>query len=226
MRAGLAFRLFLGVLLVYLILSPGRIGGSDTTEMLRLTESLLEGGVAVEPVPGWSWPGADGRFYSRYGLGYPLALAPFCWLGEKAGALVGRFPPRYVARFAASLVNPLLAAGSVALLFLVLSDLGFSRRRSAVLAGAFGFSTSVLVHSKEGMSEPAAMLCLLLAYLSVRRGALRDRPAWTGLGAAAAGAAVLTRPMMVLVPVALAVLFLTVRRWAARPVDQIGRAHV
>src|ERR1035437_6248178 len=72
-------------LVLYLLLSPGRVGGSDTTEMLRLAESLKRGSVAIEPVPGWSFQGPDGRHFSRYGLGYPILLAPFLAAGG-AGA--------------------------------------------------------------------------------------------------------------------------------------------
>jgi hypothetical protein len=148
-------------LVLYLLLSPGRVGGSDTTEMLRLAESLKRGSVAIEPVPGWSFQGPDGRHFSRYGLGYPILLAPFLAAGEAVARVVARFPPYYYSRLAASVVNPLLTAATAALLLRLLLAIGFSRRRSLLTALLWAFGSVAFVQTKEGLSEPTATFFLV-----------------------------------------------------------------
>jgi hypothetical protein len=183
-------------LVLYLLLSPGRVGGSDTTEMLRLAESLKRGSVAIEPVPGWSFQGPDGRHFSRYGLGYPILLAPFLAAGEAVARVVARFPPYYYSRLAASVVNPLLTAATAALLLRLLLSIGFSRRRSLLTALLWAFGSVAFVQTKEGLSEPTATFFLVAAAVAFRQAVLEDTPRAAVLGSAALSAAVLTRPLV------------------------------
>src|SRR5450759_4654540 len=179
-------------LALYLLLPPGRAGGSDTTELLRLAEPLKRGPVAVEPVPGWSFQGPDGRHFSRYGLGYPILLAPFLAAGEAVARLVAKFPPYYYSRLAASVVNPLLTAATAALLVRLLLAIGFSRRRSLLAALLWAFGSVAFVQTKEGLSEPTATFFLMAAAVAFRRAVLEDTPRAAVLGSAALSAAVLT----------------------------------
>jgi hypothetical protein len=207
---------FFGLCLaIYVLLSPGRIGGSDATEMLRLADAIRSGTVAVDPVPGWSFPGPDGRWYSRYGLVYPLFLTPFMAAGEVAALFVGRYPVYYFTRFAASLVNPILVAGTAALLLRLLLQLGFSRRRSLASASLFAFGSISFVHTKDGVSEPAAGLLLLLAYVLVREGTEAGRPFKTAMGSLALAGAVLSRPLVAVAGLGIAFWLLLRRRRAA-----------
>lgn len=184
---------FFGLCLsVYVLLSPGRIGGSDATEMLRLAEAIRSGTVAVDPVPGSVVQGPDGRWYSRYGLVYPLFLTPFMAVGDIAARVVGRYPAYYFTRFAASLVNPILVATTAALLLRLLLQIGFSRRGSLASAALFAFGSISFVHTKDGVSEPAAGLLLLLAYVLVREGTEAGRGVKTAMGSLALAGAVLS----------------------------------
>ena len=199
-------------LALYLLLSPGRVGGSDTTEMLRLAESLKRGSVAVEPVPGWSFRGPDGRYFSRYGLGYSILLAPFLAAGEAVARLGTRFPPYYYSRLAASLANPLLAAATAALLLRLLLAIGFSRRRSLLTTLLWAFGSVAFVQTKEGLSEPASTFFLVAAVVAFRRAVLEDSPRASVVGSAALSAAALTRPLVALCAPAVLVWLLASRR--------------
>lgn len=187
---------FLFCLSVYLAISPGRIGGSDATEMLHLAEALGKGRLSIDPVPGWSFQGPDGNWYSRYGLGYPAILVPFMKAGAVAAKVVGRFPELYFTRFSASLVNPLLVGAAAAALFRLLCGIGFSTRRGLAVASLYGFGSIAFPQTKDGLSEPAATLFLVLACLCVRTGIREGKAGMTAAGGLLSAAAILTRPFL------------------------------
>ena len=93
------------LLLVYLLLSPMRIGSGDGETIYQVTRSFVEGrGFAIpppspdavvldpfgEPIPPeelrgggpyGAW-GSDGRYYAQYGIGQSLLAVPFYLMGR------------------------------------------------------------------------------------------------------------------------------------------------
>jgi hypothetical protein len=166
----------------------------------QVCEAIVERGeVAVTAPPGRrgvgrAIRGVDGRGYSKYGLGLPLATIPFYVAGrhvERAGLVL---PEERDARgnlrtgtrvFAAGLVNA--AAGGLAVLALVVLavEAGFAFGVALVLGGLLGGATFFSHYGATLLSEPLAAAALTFAAAA----ALRARATGSRWAAAASGAA-------------------------------------
>jgi hypothetical protein len=228
----LPWLLLIGFTVLYLALANGRVTSGDGAAMLAVTESLVERGrfdIPANLVPparnvnpystdlkiDYGEFGPDGCYYAKYGLGLSLAAAPLYAVGAAARALGGS---PYAPVFAATMLNALVTAATVALLYLMGRELGWGQRGSLGLSIAFGIASPALVYAKSTFSEPLVTLCLVASALGLLR-ARRSRSSWgflvTGAGL---GAAVLTRPTaLIIVP-----LFLAYAAWGTR-VDDPGR---
>ncbi len=221
---GLGRWLFVCCAGLYLVLGSARISTPDGVLMARVSASVVSRrALDVAPLemsPEWGglWvEGAGGRrFYPKYGPGLSLAAVPMTALGRwlagiaTAGDGVAVAAPAthrafygdgeaLVAYFAAC-TSALVCAGVVALLALLVLELGFSRRTAIVTALALAFGTPLLAYSATCFAEPLGALGLQAAALFALRGA----PARAGL---ALGVAVLARPALVVVaPLALPLL--------------------
>lgn len=123
----------------------------------------------------------DGRWIGKYAIGWPLVLA----LGERVDA--------------GWLVNPVLGALTVTLIYLLGRDL--YGRQIGALAGVLALTSPFfLIQSSTFMSHAAgALWAALLAWAWLRidmaQAAGKHRHGWAALGGLAAGMLVLTRPM-------------------------------
>jgi hypothetical protein len=151
-----------------------------------------------------------GRWLGKYAVGWPLVLA----LGERLGA--------------GWLVNPLLGALTVVLIYLLARDL--FDRQVGLLAGLLALTSPFfLIQSSTYMSHAAAALwAALLAYalLRVERSHEADRPTWgwAAVGGAALGLLTLTRALTALA-VALPYALWLLGRAARRPRSLPALAH-
>src|SRR5690242_425836 len=115
-----AINLFLLLVSVYVLTSSGNTVDVTEDSIVReaVTENLVaHGSFAMPEEMGrrWGLRGIDGRYYTNHGLGQSLLAVPFFM----AGSLFGN------AKFAVSLLGPLVSAGACVVLFLLALRLGF-----------------------------------------------------------------------------------------------------
>lgn len=172
------FTMLLGLVLVY-VLSGTPFLGYDGDIMYRVSESL---------VLRHSFQIVDNYWqvnqpYSFYGLGTSLAFLPLVAAGEllhQGKLLIG-------------LLEPIVTALSVLVLYQVLRALGVARRRSLVLALAYGLGTLAWHYAIVVFGEPLVGLGMLLALLTMLTYRRTGQARWVALSSAAVGLTVLTR---------------------------------
>jgi len=169
--------LFFLLLAVYLLSASLRIDSGDGETMYRVAYSLATGrGLAVPLVEanlvegrtGYGRVGRDGRYYSKYGLGWSLAVAPLCFFGRGVAALLPAVTKGFATRAAVMLFNPLASAAAGVLLFHLARCL-YAQRLAVVLALLYALGTIAWYHAKSAFSEPLVVLLLLQAILAVER---------------------------------------------------------
>ncbi len=106
--------------------------------------------------------GTDGRQYSYYGLGGPLAYFPFYALGRLAGQAHGSV--HYLAQAGMSLTNAFATACTAMLIFMVMVRLGRPARASGLAALLYAFMTPAFVWSKHQSNSVLVGLLFLLAF--------------------------------------------------------------
>jgi len=208
--------IFILLLALYLLSASLRIDSGDGRTMYRVACSLVGGqGLAipvkprtadtfgawgeVEPVElfeggdGYGRWGLNGRYYAKYGLGWSLAAAPLCALGRVLTPLLPGATEGLVTRAAVMLLNPLLTAVAVVLLFHLARRL-YPASLAATLALLYGLDTIAWYYAKSAFSEPLVTLLLLGAVYAVER----DHLAAAG---AMLGGMILTRQMALLLAV-------------------------
>jgi hypothetical protein len=198
----MALRLFVATLLIYLGTAKGILEEVDDVAMLRVTQSLVHGSMAVPAdTPGVN-RGIDGGYYARYGIGLSLLGIPLFVLGS---VLPQDVPTREVydphgfvlatpLAFAMTGVGALSTAASVALLYRTVRALRYSTLASSVAAISLGLGTFAWFYARTFMTEPPSMLFLLLAvYGLLRFSQDRSRIGWLLASGAAAGTLMLLR---------------------------------
>lgn len=188
-------------LLVYLFGGPTFLG-YDGNIMLRVTESLLlhHSVQITDPMLHFNEP------YSYFGLGVSLFLIPFVAIGH---GLFGSSTALL------TLFEPLVTAATVATLWLLLRDLGVSRRRALWIAWLYAFGTLAWHYAGVLSSEPLVALCLTVAVLALRL-FRRSGGQWALVVAGSAvGVAVVARvdsALLIALPISLYLLTLVVQR--------------
>ena len=172
------------VLLGLLVFQGGDIGWSDGMSMYQVARSIVEDrDVAI--VQGVVWEGADGRYYSPFGIGLSLLAAP---LYGSISAIRGVMPvPSFVAQGVVSLLAPVLLALVSTATFSLSRRLGGQLRSAAAAAFGVAGGTFLVIYGKTFSSEP---LAALLVTVSIER-VLAGSPTLAG---AALGGAALARP--------------------------------
>lgn len=174
----------LSVFAVLLVFQGGDLAWSDGISMYEVARSIVEDrDVAI--LQGVVWEGADGRYYSPFGIGLSLVAVPVyaaIWVIRRAVPV-----PAFIAQAIVSLLAPILLALVSGSTFLLARRLGAHVRTSTVAALGVAGGTFLLVYGKTFSSEPLAALLVTLAIERV----LARSP--TAAGAALGGAA-LARP--------------------------------
>jgi 4-amino-4-deoxy-L-arabinose transferase-like glycosyltransferase len=206
---------FLFFLALYLLSRGEGFYSTDGETMLRLTWAIVDKGrlsiPCTEDLPS-AIRGPDGKCYSRYGLGQPLAAIPFYLLGKGIAALWPGADYGAVIRFCVSLFNQLVTALTCALMALFGSRLYRSQAMGLGLAVAYGLGTMAWPYAKFYFSEPLTTLCLLTAVYGLYRQKEQPGPGWLLAAGGAFGYALLTRLSSLIVLPLLVGYLLYVRR--------------
>jgi hypothetical protein len=123
---------------LYLLTMGGHLDSPDEELMFQVTRSLVERGTLNVSRPDTPdvlvQTGIDGQSYAHYGPVSSILSMPFYASGRAAAGLMA---PRYadvVERFAVGLRDPLTAAATCVLLYILAVELGFSTRSGVLLA--------------------------------------------------------------------------------------------
>src|SRR4030066_1564114 len=121
----LSIYLFIFVVSTYMIsISWPNLHVDQYIQRYEITKSIVQRSYLSIYVPeGYGIKGIDGKYYSLYGLGWPALAVPFHIVGDY---VVGG-PEKFV-----TVMNPVMGAASVTLVFLFSVALGYSRRSSLV----------------------------------------------------------------------------------------------
>jgi hypothetical protein len=169
-RGGAAALLAL-VLGLYLLTMAGHTYSPDEETLLATADAVgLHGTFALPRNAGLvEVPGADGRYYSQYGPGQPVAAVPWIWVGHGLGGLLGldSAASGFVLRFVLGTFNLLIAAILAALLGTLARRLGAGRGGAVVSAGLLAFATFLWPMSRTFFAEPLTGLLLFGAFAAL-----------------------------------------------------------
>lgn len=136
--------------------------------------------------------GADGKFYSKYGLGTSLAMIPLIIFGKLLTSFGSFSISPYFLQLTASWLNMIVTALAGTTFYLIGVRLGFSLKTALTLTLIFGFSL-VWPYTKTTFSEPLTMLFLLLAVYAGLKIQREIKWRWIAFFSFCLGAAILTR---------------------------------
>jgi hypothetical protein len=211
---------FLFCLSIYVLTSPGRIDSIDGQYRFDISASLVATGLPELRDPFLAPNGVvgpDGKRYFGWGPAPSFLALPLVIVGSVAGDSPGE-----LSRFLFSLLNAIVVSGTVAVLCLFFTDLGFAARTSAVAALSIGFGSLLWIGAttvlEQGQHTLFALLGVLLAWTSAKR----RSPALAFAGGMAAG--ILTLYQMtyaILLPLlALSTLKGPAEGWLPRPLRE------
>src|SRR5262245_22427753 len=88
-RAG--WGLFAGIAVIYFFSAKGYLEVTDTLQSVRTADAILtRGHLDVPCEPEATFRTADGRCYSKYGIGLPVYFLPWVAAGRLAAEVMGR----------------------------------------------------------------------------------------------------------------------------------------
>jgi hypothetical protein len=170
--------LFAGMFATYLAVTRGTFYAYDAQAMVAVTKGIVDHaslkttGVGFNDVFHISTP------YAPYGLAQSVLAVPFYAVSKVTGN----------APLLVSLLNPVLMACAVVLVYKTARVLGWRAVHAMTAAIGFGLFTQALQATTEFFSEPGVTLCVVaMVYGVVAWGREDDRaPLWIGLAAAGA----------------------------------------
>jgi hypothetical protein len=188
-----ATNLFLLLVSVYVLTSSGNTVDVTEDSIVRqaVTEDLVaHGSVAMPEEMGrrWGLRGVDGRYYTNHGLGQSVLAVPFFVMGSLFGN----------AKFAVSLLGPLVSAGACVVLFLLALRLGFQIALASCVALMAGLCTQIWAESKSPFDHHIETLFVLVCVWQVVSFRHDERRWRLVLAGSALGFAALTRVTTVL----------------------------
>ena len=209
---------FMIVFPVYMLIAGGHYGGDALNNYLTTESMVMDGDLAIYDKPfeveeikvgdSLGVTGSDGKQYSPYGVGMPILQVPLFLAGLAISFVMRYLPQGYITFFTVSLTNTFISAFGVVLLVILLRQMGLKSKRAVVLGLVYAFSTAILVYSKTGFPEPALIMFLLLATVSLFKFTREEAsPAWLVLSGAALGAMCLVKVYTVILLPVFAVYF-------------------
>ena len=182
------------VFLLALVVYSATTGGSMATDTMsyEVAKNIAEHGSVAMSYNVHDMDahrGADGRYYSPYGIGHPIYGVPFYWAGKLAERVtgIGIGKPEALRKAFFVLGNAVAGALTVWLTFLFALKLGGSARAAAATALTLAFATLLWPYAKMGFNAPVAALTLLWGTYGAWTGVREHRPAmlWSaGIGLA------------------------------------------
>ena len=207
---------FLGI---YLLAGGDGFYSTDGETMLRTTWAIVDRGqlsIPCDPGQPSAIEGRDGRCYSRYGLGQPLAAVPLYLIGKGVSAAFPMLDYGDVLRFTMARFNQFIMALACGMICALGRLIYRSSKMGVGLALLFGLGTLALPYARFYFNEPLTMLGFLIALygaLAYSAGGLRKHLL---IGGAGFGLAVLTRTTSVLLlPLFLAYVWFARTPWAS-----------
>ena len=203
-RWRIATGIFLLVLSVYVLTSPGRIDIIDGQTRFDVAYNWIVNGRPVIRDP-WIGPhmgvvGRDGLRYSFYGAPGSVFALPLVWLGIQTGG-----PDIQPSQFLFSLTSSIFGAGIASLLFFFYLELGVTTRKALIWTLVSSFATYVWPISNSTFDNAQhaffALAALYFGFLSARR----RSPAYAALGGLMAGVLFLYQEYFLLIVPALAI---------------------
>lgn len=195
----LAWMLFALGLLTGIAVEDGDISSIDAARRLQVTHSLWTNEPPVKDgdYPDFGVIGRGGQIHAWYGIGQSLVMLP----GDLVGSfLVGDQTPqpsglkgRLKHAFLVYATFPLITAGCVVLGYLVLLQLGFGLKPSALGALGMLFGTTLLQWTQINQENNLTLLCFLATLLCTLKWASSGRLLFAALAGCTAGFALITR---------------------------------
>jgi hypothetical protein len=208
-RDRVSLHVFALALAVYVLTAGGSLATTDAVVTWDVTKNIVERhtlAMSGNLLGMDAHRGADGRYYSPFGIAQSVYNIPFYLAGQAAGRAWGTRlgSPDTITKAAVALGNTVAAAGTVAIFFSFALYLCESLRGALAATLVLAFGTLLWAYSKFGFNAPLAALCLTASARSLWIGSRGgSTPALAGAGALA-GAAFLTRHELILfvVPIA------------------------
>jgi len=210
----------------YLLTHPGPPTQGDENTLLLTAESIVtRGALAVEY--GERRPtiiqGGDGQYYTKLGLGQPLAEVPLLAFGRLIAPLVSAGAGQRVVfgRFVASMLPVFLVTFTVWMLHSFVLSFGYSGRTALAIAAAFGIGTMAWPYSGALLSEALQMCMLMLCAFAVCRWRNETGNWWLPVSSFALGFAITAKPAVAVVaPFVIAYVAYTMREKSRGRRDQ------
>ena len=149
-----AIYLFTFVICIYFLSISNVYVVDQHIQRYQVAKSIVEKWELSIPESAYSIRGMDGKAYSLYGLGWPILAIPFYTVGK----FVGGHPEDLLL-----LLNPLVGAATVTLIFLFSVALGYSKRPSLVVSMFYGFGTFAWPMAKHPFDHVVETLFALLS---------------------------------------------------------------
>jgi 4-amino-4-deoxy-L-arabinose transferase-like glycosyltransferase len=159
---------------------------------IEVTRSLIERFDLSVP-EGVGMRGADGRYYSWLGIGFALLATPFYLLGKSTGA-----PENFLFAIS-SVINQIVGAATVVLIFLFVIRLGYSKRASILVSVIYGLATIAWPLSKQPFDHVVETFFVLLSVYFMYRYILNKKALFLLLSGTCLGIAFITRLTSILV---------------------------
>jgi 4-amino-4-deoxy-L-arabinose transferase-like glycosyltransferase len=207
----IAIYLFTFVFCIYFLSISNTFDIEQHGQRFQVAKSIVEKGDLSVPESTISIRGLDGRSYSLYGLGWSILAVPF-YMG---GKFFGRNPENLIL-----LLNPLVGAATVTLVFLFSIALGYSSRSSLVVAIFYGLGTFAWPMAKHPFDHIVETFFVLLSVYFMYLHTSKNAIIHIILSALCIGFAINTRLVSILVLPALLVLMGTGRGVSWRSVDK------
>jgi hypothetical protein len=145
---------------IYLLTTGGHTNSKDEELLFGVSETLvLWKSFALNAARSHEAP-----FYSPYGPGQPIATIPLYLLGKGIASFFPNDAYPWVTRAIVLWFNPLITAGTAALLYLAAVFLGYGRRAAVGVALIYGLATLAWPYSKTFFSEPLTSLLLFASF--------------------------------------------------------------
>ena len=179
-----AVRLGGAVALLLLLVGQAQVTVLDGSSMLAVAQSIVHHGSLSVP-PELGVVGADGAFYSKYGLLLPLLSVLPVALVQPVGVVTGRVGLLEAA--AAASLMPLVAGALAVALFALGRRLGAPLRAAALVAAGTVLGTYLLPYGRDFFTEPLVALGVVAMVERALAGRELQAGAWLAV-------AVLARP--------------------------------
>ncbi|MBI1922563.1 MAG: glycosyltransferase family 39 protein [Geobacter sp.] len=179
----IVMNLFIFFIAVYLITLSGPLFSDVGILRIEVAKSIIERLDLTVPAD-MGIKGADGRYYSWFGIGSVVAAAPFYLLGKFTG-----IPPANVV----AIMNPVFSVFTIVLIFLFSASLGYSRRAAIMTAIVYGLGTMAWYYSKDPGDHVIETFSLLLSVYFMHRYVYSGKKSHAVISGAALGFSFLTR---------------------------------